>query len=139
MSELAFSELSRGLRRPRGGAPAVADRADRRMAVPDRARTVRASRVCLRSSCGLVDHGGSVTIDGDDTAAMSTRRRARAIAFVPQVPVLPADMTVGEYVLLGRSPFISYFGVASAHDRMTATRFWCSSTSPTSRNAGWTR
>ncbi len=75
----------------------------------------------LRSSCGLVDHGGLVTVAGDDTATMSNRRRARHIAFVPQIPVLPADMTVFEYVLLGRSPFISYFGVASAHDRATAT------------------
>jgi len=75
----------------------------------------------LRSMCGLVAHGGSVTVAGIDTAAMSTRRRSRALAFVPQVPVLPADMTVYEYVLLGRSPFISYFGVASAKDRATAT------------------
>ena len=74
----------------------------------------------LRSSCGLVDHGGVVTVAGDDTAAMSNRRRARHLAFVPQIPVLPADMTVFEYVLLGRSPFISYFGVASAHDRAMA-------------------
>ncbi|MCE9622721.1 MAG: ABC transporter ATP-binding protein [Actinomycetia bacterium] len=74
----------------------------------------------LRSACGLVAHGGSVTVAGVDTATMSTRRRSRAIAFVPQVPVLPADMTVYEYVLLGRSPFISYFGVASASDRAAA-------------------
>lgn len=75
----------------------------------------------LRSICGLVDHGGSVTVGGSDIASMSTRRRSRALAFVPQVPLLPADMTVYEYVLLGRSPYISYFGVASAQDRATAT------------------
>lgn len=75
----------------------------------------------LRSACGLVDHGGSVTVADVDTTTMSTRRRARAIAFVPQIPVLPADMMVAEYVQLGRSPFISYFGVASANDRAMAT------------------
>ena len=74
----------------------------------------------LRAACGLVDHGGLVRVGDIDTATMSTRRRARAIAFVPQIPILPADMTVSEYVLLGRSPFISYFGVASAHDRAMA-------------------
>ncbi len=74
----------------------------------------------LRSACGLVEHSGSVTVAGVDTATMSTRRRSRALAFVPQVPMLPADMTVYEYVLLGRSPFISYFGVASANDRAAA-------------------
>jgi iron complex transport system ATP-binding protein len=75
----------------------------------------------LRSICGLVAHQGSVTAGGDNTTAMSIRRRARAIAFVPQIPVLPADMTVYEYVLLGRSPFIGYFGIASAHDRAMAS------------------
>ncbi|MBI4885279.1 MAG: ABC transporter ATP-binding protein [Actinobacteria bacterium] len=74
----------------------------------------------LRSACGLVRHRGSVTVAGQDTATMSTRHRARLLAFVPQLPLLPADMTVFDYVLLGRSPFISYFGVASARDRATA-------------------
>lgn len=74
----------------------------------------------LRSICGLVAHSGSVTIAGNDTAAMSRRRLARHVAYVPQAPVLPADMTVFDYVLLGRSPFISYFGVASAADRRLA-------------------
>lgn len=74
----------------------------------------------LRSICGLVDHTGSATVAGVDTTSMSTRNRSRAIAFVPQLPILPADMTVGEYVLLGRGPFISYFGVASAADHRLA-------------------
>ncbi|CAN5561024.1 ABC transporter ATP-binding protein [soil metagenome] len=74
----------------------------------------------LRSICGLVEHDGCATVGGADTATMSTRRRARAVAFVPQVPVLPADMMVAEYVLLGRTPFIGYFGVASATDRKMA-------------------
>lgn len=42
------------------------------------------------------------------------------MAYVPQAPVLPADMTVFDYVLLGRSPFISYFGSVSAQDRVIA-------------------
>ncbi|MDO8362555.1 MAG: ABC transporter ATP-binding protein [Actinomycetota bacterium] len=72
----------------------------------------------LRSLCGLVPHGGTARIGGTETAAMSSRQRARSVAYVPQAPVLPADMTVFDYVLLGRSPFIGYFGAASAHDRM---------------------
>ena len=75
----------------------------------------------MRAACGLVAHSGTVTVDGADTAAMPARQRARCVTYVPQAPVLPADMTVLDYVLLGRSPFISYFGTASAHDRMIAT------------------
>ena len=40
---------------------------------------------------------------------------------MPQSPTIPDDMTGFEYVLLGRSPYIGYFGTASRHDRaMTA-------------------
>lgn len=74
----------------------------------------------LKAACGLVPHHGTITVGGTDTAAMRPRQRARHVAFVPQSPVLPPDMTVREYVLLGRSPFIGYFGTASAHDRMLA-------------------
>jgi iron complex transport system ATP-binding protein len=35
---------------------------------------------------------------------------------VPQQPELPAAMPVRDYVLLGRTPHISYFGRESAHD-----------------------
>lgn len=72
----------------------------------------------LKAVCGLVPHTGTVTIGGADTAAMRPRQRARHAAFVPQAPMLPADMSVRDYVLLGRSPFIGYFGTDSAHDRM---------------------
>ena len=48
---------------------------------------------------------------------MSDRGRAALVAYVPQAPLIPDDMTVSEYVLLGRSPYIGYFGSESAHDR----------------------
>ena len=41
---------------------------------------------------------------------MSPKRLARLVAYVPQQPELPPDMTVGHYVLLGRTPHIGYFG-----------------------------
>jgi iron complex transport system ATP-binding protein len=49
--------------------------------------------------------------------ATSARWRAQHIAFVPQSPLIPLDMTVQEYVLLGRNPYIPYFGVETASDR----------------------
>lgn len=74
----------------------------------------------MRATCGLAPHGGVIAIAGEETAAMTARERARRVAYVPQAPVLPADMTVFDYVLLGRSPFISYFGSVSAQDRVIA-------------------
>jgi iron complex transport system ATP-binding protein len=74
----------------------------------------------LRAVAGLVPHTGSIEIDGAPLSARSARRRAELVAYVPQAPELPDDMTGEEYVLLGRNPYIGYFGVESAHDRAMA-------------------
>ena len=71
----------------------------------------------LRSIAGLVAHEGVITVDGAPLAIRSARRRATLVAYVPQSPVMPDDMTAFEYVLLGRSPYVSYFGHESRHDR----------------------
>ena len=39
---------------------------------------------------------------------------------MPQQPTLPEDMTGFEYVLLGRSPYVGYFGSETRHDRAMA-------------------
>ena len=39
------------------------------------------------------------------------------VAYVPQSPNLPDDMTAAEYVMLGRNPYIGYFGAETTHDR----------------------
>jgi cobalamin transport system ATP-binding protein len=39
------------------------------------------------------------------------------VAVVPQSPLLPAEMTVTEYVLLGRTPHLGYLGRAGGRDR----------------------
>ena len=39
------------------------------------------------------------------------------MAYVPQEPLIPDDMSVFDYVLLGRTPYVSYFGVETRHDR----------------------
>jgi iron complex transport system ATP-binding protein len=64
----------------------------------------------LRAVAGLVGYDGAVTIFGDDAGTLSRRQRARALALVPQVPLLPRDISVREYVLLGRTPYLTYFG-----------------------------
>lgn len=71
----------------------------------------------LRAVAGLVPYQGRIEIDGSSLDVRAARRRAALVAYVPQSPVLPDDMTGAEYVLIGRNPYISYFGSESAHDR----------------------
>lgn len=47
---------------------------------------------------------GSVAIDGAPIAAMSPRQIARAVAMLPQTPLVPEGITVAELVSRGRHP-----------------------------------
>ena len=58
----------------------------------------------LRAVAGLVHYDGSVTVGGREVASLGPRQRARGLAMVPQTPVVPLDMTVADYALLGRTP-----------------------------------
>jgi len=71
----------------------------------------------LRAICGLTPHEGEVLVDGSPLRLRGPRRRAELVAYVPQSPQLPDDMSAFDYVLLGRTPYISYFGADSAQDR----------------------
>jgi iron complex transport system ATP-binding protein len=70
----------------------------------------------LRAVAGLVRAGGSVTIGGRPIGAMRPRDRARRLALVPQVPVVPPGVAVLDYVLLGRTAHVPFFGSESAED-----------------------
>ena len=71
----------------------------------------------LRAAAGLVPYTGSVAINQTEIPAASARWRAQHIAYVPQSPVIPTDMLVYEYVVLGRNPYINYFSSETSHDR----------------------
>jgi iron complex transport system ATP-binding protein len=70
----------------------------------------------LRAVAGLVDADGEIRIGGVATKELARRELAQRVALVPQIPFTPAGMTVGEYVLLGRTPFVSYFGREGKRD-----------------------
>jgi iron complex transport system ATP-binding protein len=74
----------------------------------------------MRAAVGLVAYDGDVRVDGASLTLRSRLRRAALLAYVPQNPLLPYDMTAFEYVLLGRAPFVGYFGTESRHDRAMA-------------------
>jgi iron complex transport system ATP-binding protein len=71
----------------------------------------------LRCLAHLARHEGQITIGGRPVAAMSRRQLARLAAYVPQAPVMPPEMAVRDYILLGRTPHIGYLGVETAADR----------------------
>ncbi len=69
-----------------------------------------------RAIAGLCAHAGTVTIEGVDAATLRPRDRARLLALVPQNPVIPAGMTVEDYLILGRTPYLGRFGIESDAD-----------------------
>jgi cobalamin transport system ATP-binding protein len=76
----------------------------------------------LRALCGLLPYGGEALLDGRDVRALGRRELARLIAFVPQNPVTPPELTVAEYALLGRTPHLGYLASEGRRDRQAAAR-----------------
>jgi iron complex transport system ATP-binding protein len=70
----------------------------------------------LRAVVGLVPYDGSISLEGREVASLGRRDLARRVAVVPQIPVIPPDMSVLEYVVLGRTPHLSYAGGPGAGD-----------------------
>jgi iron complex transport system ATP-binding protein len=71
----------------------------------------------LKAVAGLVRSTGTIRVGDVVLDRSDPRRRAREVAYVAQEPLIPDDMSVVDYVTLGRTPHIGYFGSASAHDR----------------------
>ena len=76
----------------------------------------------LRALAGLVPFDGEIRIEEQDVRRLGRRALARLVAFVPQKPETPPELTVAEYVLLGRTPHISYLGGEGKRDRDAAAR-----------------
>ncbi|MFY1618835.1 ABC transporter ATP-binding protein [Micromonospora sp. WMMD736] len=86
----------------------------------------------LRAVGGLLPAPDAISLFGTPTGALHRRERARVVATVTQSPVVPPGMSVLDYVLLGRTPYIPPLGrestadVAAVHDvldRLDLTRF----------------
>lgn len=73
----------------------------------------------LKAVLGLVAASGTVHIDG--RSDLRVAERARAVAFVPQAPIMPPGMIVADYVLLGRIPHRGVFAADSPRDREVVT------------------
>ena len=71
----------------------------------------------LRAVARLVAYTGQIRIGGAAVTELSGRELARRVAMVLQNPHVPAGMTVSQYVMLGRSPHLAYFGKEGRHDQ----------------------
>lgn len=71
----------------------------------------------LRLVAGLLGpYEGTVTVGGDRLADLDDRARARRVAWLPQRERVPTEMTVREYVSLGRAPHTNWLGAMRADD-----------------------
>jgi iron complex transport system ATP-binding protein len=71
----------------------------------------------LAALAGVLPHGGSITLGQTSARQLSRRERARRVAYLPQDAVVPTQLSVADYVLLGRVPHAGYFGRHSEADR----------------------
>jgi iron complex transport system ATP-binding protein len=76
----------------------------------------------LRAVAGLVPYGGEIRLGAVAAAKMARRERSRSVAYLPQRSELPEGMTVTDYILLGRTPYIRYLGMETQHDRQVVSR-----------------
>jgi len=70
----------------------------------------------LSVMAGLRTASGSISIDDRNLKELSPRERARLLAYVPQHPEIPPGMKVSSYVLLGRTPHLSFLGMEGPDD-----------------------
>ena len=76
----------------------------------------------LRAVAGLLPCEGSVSLEGMRLADLGRRQRAQRLALVPQEPQTPGWLTVAEYVLMGRSPYLRPLAREGEADRGAAGR-----------------
>jgi iron complex transport system ATP-binding protein len=71
----------------------------------------------IRAISGVLPlRSGSVKVDHQDLATISIAERARLLAVVPQARRLPAEYSVQEAVLMGRTPYLGWLGNPSKSD-----------------------
>ena len=70
----------------------------------------------LKAAVGIVEHSGTVDLGG------RASRAGLDVAWMPQRPFLPEEMSVTDYVLLGRTPHLGTFGAEGQHDLESVQR-----------------
>ena len=76
----------------------------------------------LRAIARLVSFTGEIRLRRRASGSFSRRELAQLVAVVPQQPSTPPWLTVSEYVLLGRTPYLGAFEQEGLRDREAAAR-----------------
>ena len=79
---------------------------------------LRALSGVLRTQGSAVEVSGVVEVGGQNLAKLDRKAVGRLIAVVPQAPIIPVGMTVGDYALLGRTPHLGWLGRPGRGDRV---------------------
>ncbi len=75
----------------------------------------------IRAISGVLPlQSGWIHVSEQDIGAISTTERARLLAVVPQARRLPAEYSVQQAVLMGRTPYLGWLGIPSASDHNKA-------------------
>jgi iron complex transport system ATP-binding protein len=76
----------------------------------------------IRAASGVLPpRAGRVCVLGQDITHLPPHLRATRLAVVPQARLLPANFTVYETVLLGRTPYLSWIGKPDRKDSAQVT------------------
>ncbi len=70
----------------------------------------------------LIPQEGEVYLNGNNLSALRQKEIAQVIGVVPQDTYFPFPFTVGEVVLMGRSPWLSNFGFETEKDLRIASQ-----------------
>lgn len=71
----------------------------------------------IRSISGLIHPSkGKIQVCGKDLSELTIKQRARYMAVVPQARNLPSAYTVQQTVMMGRTPYLGWMGVAGLED-----------------------
>ncbi len=73
----------------------------------------------LRSISGASRARGNVEVFGEPLMNLAPKDRAKRVAWVPQTPTVPVGMSVIDYVLLGRTPYLHPLASPSKRDVAT--------------------
>jgi iron complex transport system ATP-binding protein len=65
---------------------------------------------------------GRIELEGRDGAGFSRREMSRVVGFVPQEEPVGFELSVLEYVLLGRAPYLGFLETPRAEDRRAAEK-----------------
>ncbi len=75
----------------------------------------------LAALAGLLPYSGKIELAGVNVSTLHRRERARRVAYLPQMPIVPEQLGVADYVLLGRVPHAGYFGRSIVADQRIVT------------------